>query len=127
VNLTVTDSGSPANTSNISKNVQVWPTPVANFTTNSPEFYCYNITFKDTTTGGTSPYTYWDFGDGSNSTEQNTSHRYSNPGTYTVTLNVTDLDGCTNSTTKEVEAEDYTSSLEITKSANVTVEREQYR
>lgn len=32
----------------------------------------------------------WDFGDGSLSTEQNPSHTYSSPGSYTVTLSVTD-------------------------------------
>jgi hypothetical protein len=37
------------------------------------------------------PYTYyWDFGDGSNSTQENPSHRYTGAGNYTVTLTVTD-------------------------------------
>lgn len=31
----------------------------------------------------------WDFGDGGSSTEQNPSHDFTTPGTYTVTLNVT--------------------------------------
>ena len=120
VNLTVTDCD--GTTDNESKTVTVHPTPVANFTTNSPQIYCYNITFNDTTTGGTLPYNNWswDFDDGTNSTEQNTSHRYSAPGTYNVTLNVTDANGCTNSTTKQVIASDYTASLAITKSANVS-------
>lgn len=32
----------------------------------------------------------WSFGDNTNSTEQNPSHTFTNPGTYTVTLTVTD-------------------------------------
>lgn len=94
---------------------------IANFTTNSPQIYCYNITFNDTTTGGTPPYTYdWDFGDGNSSIVQNTSHRYSKADTYNVTLTVTDAIGGTNSTTRQVVASDYTAELAITKEANVT-------
>jgi gliding motility-associated-like protein len=37
----------------------------------------------------------WDFGDGQTSTQRNPSHYYSNPGTYTVTLTVGNIKGCT--------------------------------
>ncbi|MCX2781695.1 ExeM/NucH family extracellular endonuclease [Microbulbifer thermotolerans] len=36
---------------------------------------------------------HWDFGDGETSSEQNPSHRYREPGSYTVTLNVEDNSG----------------------------------
>jgi parallel beta-helix repeat protein len=42
--------------------------------------------------GGIISY-FWDFGDGSNSTEMNPTHVYNNPGIYTVTLTVTDNQG----------------------------------
>ncbi|MCB0655762.1 MAG: PKD domain-containing protein, partial [Saprospiraceae bacterium] len=42
----------------------------------------------------------WDFGDGNNSNLSNPSHTYQAPGTYTVTLNVTDEIGCTNFVSK---------------------------
>ena len=45
---------------------------------------------------------YWEFGDGNTSTEQNPSHTYEVDGTYTVTLTVTDLNTCSNSTSKEL-------------------------
>ncbi|MCD6573676.1 MAG: PKD domain-containing protein [Thermoplasmata archaeon] len=44
----------------------------------------------------------WSFGDGEISYEQNPSHKYADDGTYNVTLTVTDDDGATNSTTKQI-------------------------
>ncbi|MEI7595891.1 MAG: PKD domain-containing protein [Bacteroidota bacterium] len=41
----------------------------------------------------------WDFGDGNNSTQQNPNHIYSDSGSYSVTLIVTDGNGCQNSIT----------------------------
>ena len=52
------------------------------------------IQFYGSASGGTEPYTWhWDFGDGTTSNEQNPKHAYSNAGTYTVTLTVTDSTG----------------------------------
>ena len=48
----------------------------------------------------------WDFGDGNSTTvyENNpVSHLYTMPGTYYVTLSVTDQDGCSNEITKKIE------------------------
>jgi PKD repeat protein len=59
------------------------PKPVADFT------YTVNnltVAFKDSSSHA-DKYA-WDFGDGSNSTEQSPSHTYADYGTYTVTLNV---------------------------------------
>ena len=39
----------------------------------------------------------WDFGDGQTSTLQNPSHVYATPGSYTVTLTVTNSDGVSDS------------------------------
>jgi PKD repeat protein len=36
----------------------------------------------------------WDFGDGNTSTLQNPLHTYANPGTYTITLQLTSVNGC---------------------------------
>ena len=44
----------------------------------------------------------WDFGDGETSTAQNSTHIYSDKGTYAVELMVTDDDGGSHSTTMEV-------------------------
>jgi len=45
----------------------------------------------------------WNFGDGGLSNEQNPTHRYGLPGTYPVTLEVTDNDGLNGTTVREVE------------------------
>jgi PKD repeat protein len=48
--------------------------------------------------GGVAPFTYaWDFGDGTNSTEQNPSHTFEAAGDYSVVLDVTDSTGATTS------------------------------
>lgn len=49
------------------------------------------VQFSGSANGGTSPYTYsWNFGDGSTSNLQNPIHSYSNTGSYTAVLTVTD-------------------------------------
>ena len=47
---------------------------------------------------------FWDFGDGTNVTETSpiTTHTYTEPETYTVTLKVTDNDGLTKTATKDI-------------------------
>jgi PKD repeat protein len=51
---------------------------------------------------------YWDFGDGSMSTEQNPTHTYHHPGTYIVTLMITDNEGATNTTSAFLVVGDFT-------------------
>lgn len=49
------------------------------------------VQFTDTSAGDPTKWS-WDFGDGANSTEQNPTHYYQTPGTYNVTLTVSDGD-----------------------------------
>jgi len=46
-----------------------------------------NVHFSDKSTGKVTSWK-WDFGDGETSTHRNPTHRYENPGSYTVTLTV---------------------------------------
>ena len=58
--------------------------------------------FTNDAIGGSSPYGYkWDFGDDESSTERNPSKRYDEPGTFTVSLTVTDADGNADTEIKE--------------------------
>lgn len=55
------------------------------------------VEFSSTTTfsqDGTNATYVWDFGDGNTASGENATHTYPNAGTYTVTLTVTDPDGC---------------------------------
>jgi hypothetical protein len=64
-----------------------------------------SIQFVGFATGGTEPYTWaWDFGDGATAAVQNPTHAYTAPGTYNVTLTVTDAadDTATDATTATI-------------------------
>lgn len=50
------------------------------------------IAFQDTSTGGPTSWT-WDFGDGTTSMDQNPSHAYATPGSYTISLIVANAQG----------------------------------
>jgi PKD repeat protein len=64
---------------------------------------CQQIQFTGSATGGCPLYTwYWDFGDGTNSTQQNLKHTYCSPGNYTVTLTVNDTLGVVDDDTASV-------------------------
>ncbi|MFA5212285.1 MAG: PKD domain-containing protein, partial [Methanoregula sp.] len=67
--------------------------PVANFTSRTESNdYLSPVWFTDTSANVPQAW-YWDFGDGNTSTEQNPTHTYSTPGTYTVNLTVTNYRG----------------------------------
>jgi PKD repeat protein len=65
------------------------PPPLADFTSDVVSGAApLTVNFTDTSTGNVSSWS-WDFGDGGTSTQQNPSHDYLTPGTYTVVLQVT--------------------------------------
>ncbi|WP_282578105.1 RCC1 domain-containing protein [Geomonas paludis] len=73
--------------------------PVADFSATPVSGYsALSVTFRDLSTGLPSSWR-WDFGDGFTSTEQNPTHIYTSPGTYTVSLTVSSVGG-TSSTSK---------------------------
>lgn len=81
--------------------VTIFPLPVANFSVASATCVSRSISFLDASTPGVGTISSWawNFGDPSsgaanNSTVQNPSHTYANTGNYTVTLTVTNSEGC---------------------------------
>lgn len=60
-----------------------------------------NITFTNSTSGTVSGY-FWNFGDGQNSTNVNSTNIFSNPGAYNVTLTASNVAGCNNTLTKSL-------------------------
>ncbi|HPS73667.1 MAG TPA: PKD domain-containing protein, partial [Bacteroidales bacterium] len=89
----------------IIKQVVVSAKPLADF---SADTACFNsptqFTDLSTTIAPATIISYsWDFGDGlPGSTQQNPIHTYTNYGTFTVTLTVTNSNGCVSTKTKQV-------------------------
>jgi PKD repeat protein len=92
--------------------IQVDSIPVANFSFTSA---CFgeSIIFTDLSESGTTPITgwNWDFGDGNFSTDQNPVHYYLQHGNYNVTLQLTNVNGCSAEFTTSVEVFEKPSAL----------------
>lgn len=100
VSLVVSD-GVNFDTFHMPNAVTVYADPRPNFTV-SQTLGCspLNVQFSDQTLIGDGPISsyIWDFGDGTNSSAASPGHVYLNPGTYGITMIVTDANGCTNDT-----------------------------
>jgi len=86
------------------QNVNVNPAPVASFNATTA---CSGLAtqFTDASSGSGVPITswLWDFGDGTGTSNlQNPVHTYSSPGTWMVTLTVTNANGCVGSITQPI-------------------------
>lgn len=81
--------------------IEVFENPVASFTTDvNSSCPPFNVGFEDQTTSqGEVVSWFWNFGDGSISQEENPLHLFENTGTYNISLNVTDTNGCFHDTT----------------------------
>src|SRR5690606_317522 len=87
----------------ITKNVNVWPLPVVDF---SPTTVCLNdftrfIDQSNVSLGSNIAWN-WDFDDNTVSTVQSPIHNYTSEGVYQVQLTVTTDKGCIDSVTKPV-------------------------
>ncbi|MDQ6889959.1 MAG: PKD domain-containing protein, partial [Bacteroidota bacterium] len=92
VKLSINDTtfcNSPADTI---KTVRLSPQVKALFSTPAAGCVPYTADFVNNSLGGLSFF--WDFGDGSSSTQDHPSHLYSLPGTYLITLHAFDSSSC---------------------------------
>ncbi|MEE4255825.1 MAG: PKD domain-containing protein [Bacteroidales bacterium] len=105
--LTIEDTNGCTNS--VTYPVIVNPLPTANFFHDGPRCLNDSVNFTNISTSpnGFIAQWEWDFGDGNTQTvvfpnDPNVAHLYSNPGTFQVMLTVTDSDGCTNTTFRDV-------------------------
>jgi PKD repeat protein len=70
--------------------VNITPDVIADFAPSSPDEgdAPFNVNFHDLSAGSPDAWM-WDFGDGTQSLEENPTHLYASPGSYSVTLTVT--------------------------------------
>jgi len=92
--VTVTEIGANCEASECIIITEIMPDPpVADFSADVTEG-CDNLTVQFNDESTNSPTTWaWDFGNGDTSDEQNPQYTYNTPGTYTVTLTVTNPGG----------------------------------
>ena len=103
-NVTLTVTGQSGAYDSETKSLYVGPNqaPTADFTYTTLGGNAVGFADQSTDPDGTITAWSWNFGDGGTSTVQNPTHTYASPGTYNVTLTVTDDDGATDPVTRSV-------------------------
>ena len=102
VTLTVTDGLGQTATAVHAASPTAGPLPTASFTDSCTLLACtFDGTGSTGPTGGIASYA-WDFGDKTTGTGPTPAHTYASPGTYQVTLTVTDGASQTNSTSQQL-------------------------
>ena len=93
VTLSVTDSGGQRAQASKTVAVNAQLSGSFSYSPSSP-LPLEAVTFSATGSGGAQPYSYsWDFGDGTTANGQTVRHSYLLPGSYVVTLTITDASG----------------------------------
>ncbi|MCX7763382.1 MAG: PKD domain-containing protein [Bacteroidia bacterium] len=93
--VTLTAFVSSRCTSQIQRQVQIFPAPQAGFTVNPPELLLpeqSTVSLTNTSTGAVSYQ--WDFGNGQTSTAQNPTATYDREGEYLIVLTAISAEGC---------------------------------
>ncbi|MCX6287239.1 MAG: PKD domain-containing protein [Bacteroidetes bacterium] len=111
-NVTLTVTTSAGCIKSITKSIQVYGSPVSQFSFSSPTCASDSVQFTDlsTTAHGSINKWEWFFGDGQSvvinfPASPDVKHKYANGGTYGVILKITTTDNCTNEITLQVSVE----------------------
>lgn len=83
--------------------VDALPAPTVSFTFEPEEVYLQNPVVIFTSETENAASWSWDFGDGELSSQENPTHVFSKPETFSVVLRVTAENGCTDSTAQEID------------------------
>ena len=121
VSLTVTNAaGSNTNTIPNYVTVNRASPPAASFTANTTSGTVpFTVNFTDTSSNSPSAWA-WTFGDGDWTTAQNPTHTYLTPGTYTVSLTVTNYGGSNTYSAQNIITANKALAPEISFTANAT-------
>lgn len=104
VTLTATNTQGCKNVSVLPNYIQLVAPPQSNFTVlpgNDLTIPNYTFNFRDASLNAGGSWE-WNFGDGTISTLQNPTHQYANVGDYTVSLKVSNKEGCTATSSQTV-------------------------
>lgn len=101
VTQTVTSDLGCVDDTTIQFNVNPAPNADFNFAPN-PALVLENIDFLDVSTGTDINQWFWEFGDGEANNIENPTHAYDEGGDYTITLVVTDDNGCSDTTSNTI-------------------------
>ncbi len=102
VSLLVTNTNGCSESLTKTNYITVTGKPIVNFTTTSLA-NCgtpFNVTFNNQSTGNGGLTFFWNFGDGTSSSQINPSHTYNSQGTFSVSLYVTNAYGCSDTLKK---------------------------
>lgn len=103
VKLVIRNAAGTADSITKTDYVTVFTSPTAGFTTDrTTGCFPLPVQFTDASVAGSGSLVnwVWDFGDGTTSTQQNPLHTYTAAGNHTVTLRVTNSEGCTRTFTQ---------------------------
>lgn len=101
--VTLTVASNLGCTDDTTVTIHVNPSPSADFSFSpNPALANENVVYTDSSSGNSIQAWFWDFGDGEGDNAQNTNHQYSDGGVYSIVLMVTDVNGCVDTTSKQI-------------------------